>query len=71
MHDGPDVGDGHRGSARVREVIERMRPRLVMRGHAHWDQPLAELATGFQVLNVHARLVALRPTSIRCLDRIS
>lgn len=60
MHDGPDGGDGQRGSPRIREVLERMRPGLVVRGHAHWDQSLAELATGVQVLNVHARLVVLR-----------
>jgi Icc-related predicted phosphoesterase len=60
MHDGPDGGDGQRGSPRVREVIERMRPRLVIRGHAHWDQALVELATGVQILNAHARLVVLR-----------
>jgi Icc-related predicted phosphoesterase len=57
MHDGPDGGDGQRGSPRVREVLERMCPRLIIRGHAHWDRPLAELATGVQVLNVDARVV--------------
>jgi Icc-related predicted phosphoesterase len=60
MHDGPDSGDGQRGSPRVREVVERLRPKLVVRGHAHWAQPLAELTTGTQVLNVDARLVVLR-----------
>jgi Icc-related predicted phosphoesterase len=60
MHDGPDGGDGLRGSPRIRDVIERMQPELVVRGHAHWDQPLVELATGVQILNAHGRLILLR-----------
>jgi len=59
-HDGPDapVG-GHRGSPVIREAIERLRPSLVVRGHAHWKQPLAQLSGGVQVLNVDARVVVL------------
>jgi Icc-related predicted phosphoesterase len=60
MHDGPDdpVG-GHSGSPAIREAVERLRPSLVVRGHAHWKQPLAQLAGGVQVLNVDARVVIM------------
>jgi len=59
-HDGPDdpVG-GHRGSPIIREVVERLRPSLVVRGHAHWRDPLVQLSNGVQVLNVDARVVVL------------
>jgi Icc-related predicted phosphoesterase len=59
-HDGPnDPVGGHRGSPRIREVVERFAPSLVVRGHAHWNQPLARLSGGVQVLNVDARVVVL------------
>jgi Icc protein len=59
-HDGPDdpVG-GHRGSPVIREAVERLRPSLVVRGHAHWREPLTQLSGGVQVLNVDARVVVL------------
>lgn len=60
-HDGPDGPmSGCRGSSLVREVIETSRPTLVVRGHAHWIEPLVELPNGTQVLNVDARMVVLR-----------
>jgi Icc-related predicted phosphoesterase len=60
MHDGPDIPEsGFRGSQRIREVLQQSDPTLVVRGHAHWDQPLAELSCGTQVLNVDARVVIL------------
>ncbi|MCC9600997.1 metallophosphoesterase [Stieleria sp. JC731] len=60
MHDGPDVPEfGFRGSPRMREAIERSDPTLIVRGHAHWNKPLAELPNGTQVLNVDARVVIL------------
>ena len=60
-HDGPnDPVQGHRGSSIIREVVERLRPSLVVRGHAHWKQPLVRLCGGVQVLNVDARVVVLR-----------
>jgi Icc-related predicted phosphoesterase len=60
-HDGPDApAQGFRGSAIVRETFERLRPSLVVRGHAHWPQPLVELSGGVQVLNVDARVVIIR-----------
>jgi len=60
MHDGPDVPDsGHRGSPRVRQVVEQAEPALIVRGHSHWKEPLATLSNGTQVLNVDARVVIL------------
>ena len=59
-HDGPnDPVGGHRGSPLIREVVERLRPSLIVRGHAHWKQPLVQLSGGVQVLNVDARVVVL------------
>jgi Icc protein len=59
-HDGPnDPNQGLRGSPIIREVVERLKPSLVIRGHAYWKQPLAQLAGGVQVLNVDARVVVL------------
>ena len=61
MHDGPDVPESrHRGSPVIRQALERLRPPLVVRGHAYWKQPLVELAGGTQVLNVDGRVVVLR-----------
>lgn len=60
-HDGPNDPVGrHRGSPRIREIVERLQPSLVVRGHAHWREPLARLSGGVQVLNVDARVVVLR-----------
>lgn len=61
LHDGPDTSSpGFRGSPRVRELLETQAPSLVIRGHAHWSTPLAELPGGTQVLNVDARVAILR-----------
>jgi hypothetical protein len=62
MHDGPDApAHRFRGSPLVRDVIEQCDcGTLVVRGHAHWPEPLAELAGGTQVLNVDARVVVLQ-----------
>ncbi|MEZ4452178.1 MAG: hypothetical protein R3B09_22120 [Nannocystaceae bacterium] len=57
LHEGPDSGLG-RGNPRVRALVEDKRA-LVVCGHAHWHEPLAELAGGAQVLNVDARVVVL------------
>ncbi len=60
-HEGPDApAQGYRGSTLVREMIEASSPTLVVRGHAHWQEPLAELPGGTQVLNVDARMIILR-----------
>jgi 3',5'-cyclic-AMP phosphodiesterase len=64
MHDGPNVPElDLRGSPCIREALELLDRPLVIRGHAHWNQPLAELANGLQVLNVDARVVILRQAS--------
>jgi len=64
MHEGPDgPGFGQRGDPRIRAVLEN-RPAqdtscLIIRGHKHWNSPLAQLSSGLQVLNVDARVVIL------------
>ncbi|MCA9073180.1 MAG: metallophosphoesterase [Planctomycetaceae bacterium] len=60
MHDGPNGSEKQRGSRSIRETIEQASPQLIIRGHAHWHDPLATLDNGTQVLNVDARLVVLR-----------
>ncbi|QDV40655.1 hypothetical protein Enr13x_04890 [Stieleria neptunia] len=70
MHEGPDLPElGFRGSPKIRHVLERSESTLVVRGHAHWNQPFAELSNGPQVLNVDARVVILtKDQSSRSLD---
>jgi Icc-related predicted phosphoesterase len=64
MHDGPDApSHGFRGSPMVRQLIELLRPPLVVRGHAHWNEPFVELDGWVQVLNVDARVIILRDRS--------
>lgn len=61
LHAGPDVpGTRVRGSAPIREVLERREGLLVVCGHAHWEEPLATLHGGTQVLNVDSRAVLLQ-----------
>lgn len=60
MHDGPDVPERNlRGTSLIRETLEKFDRPLVIRGHKHWDMPVAELSGGLQVLNVDARVVIL------------
>lgn len=60
MHDGPDVPELNlRGTSQIRETLESFDRPLVIRGHKHWDIPVAELCSGLQVLNVDARVVIL------------
>ena len=64
MHEGPDSPlQGFRGSTMVRQLIELLRTPLVVRGHAHWNEPFVELDGGVQVLNVDSRVVILRRRS--------
>lgn len=58
LHQGPNGASDQRGDALVRDRIERSGPGLVVCGHVHWDEPLAELGSS-QVLNVDARALVL------------
>lgn len=61
MHDGPDhEPTASRGVPAIRAVLEREKGPLVIRSHRHWLDPLAELSSGTQVLNVCERVVVLR-----------
>ena len=60
-HDGPSVpGTNLKGSDFIRTVVQKLRPGLVVRGHAHWETPMVELNGGVQVLNVDARVAVIR-----------
>ena len=64
LHDGPnDCEQTRKGNSLMRETLEAARDCLVVRGHTHWEQPLAPLANGTQVLNVDSRVVVLHPSS--------
>lgn len=56
LHEGPDDGGRRLGNPRVRALVEGGRS-LVVCGHAHWREPLCELAGGAQVVNVDARVL--------------
>lgn len=59
-HDGPEgVLPGQRGLARVRELLGASSVPLLVRGHAHWEEPFCDIPGGTQVLNVDARVVIL------------
>lgn len=60
LHQGPSLREQRRiGHDAVREALEGT-GRLVVCGHAHWAEPLAQLPRGPQVLNVDGRAVLLR-----------
>ncbi|MCY1058697.1 metallophosphoesterase [Nannocystis sp. SCPEA4] len=58
LHEGPEGGPRQRGNPDVRDAVDG-RGALVVCGHCHWHDPLAELPGGAQVLNVDARAVLL------------
>lgn len=58
LHEGPDAGPRQLGNPDVRGAVDG-RGALVVCGHCHWHEPLAELPGGTQVLNVDARVVLL------------
>jgi len=61
LHDGPNVaGTDLPGWPSIRHLLESATPVLMIRGHDHWPQPMAELANGTQVLNVEGRVVVLQ-----------
>ena len=60
LHDGPDVPHlGLRGSSIIRETLSLDSQVPVIRGHARWKTPLAELDSGMQILNVDSIAVVL------------
>lgn len=61
LHDGPDdPAKGELGSPEVRHLLLlHPAPVLVLRDHAHWADPLADLSPHCQVVNADARVVAL------------
>ncbi len=59
LHDGPDAPDLQLlGNPVIRDSLSRWDEALVVRGHCHWDIPLAGL-NRVQVLNVDSRVVVL------------
>lgn len=61
MHDGPSGPlSGQRGYDSTQAICAAGRPSLIVRGHAHWDDPFCELANGTQILNVDQRVVIVR-----------
>lgn len=60
MHEGPcGPNPGQRGLSQALEILRGSGVELVIRGHAHWTQPLAEFEDGLQILNVAERMVIL------------
>lgn len=62
LHQGPSgPGDGQSGHESVKAALEaRSDGPLVICGHVHWPQPLAELRSGVQVLNVDGTALVLQ-----------
>lgn len=59
-HEGPCGNKaGQRGDFRILDLLERHAPCLIIRGHKHWPDPLAEFPSGLQILNVDKRVVIL------------
>jgi Icc-related predicted phosphoesterase len=58
LHEGPDGGDGQRGSSTIRGIVEAGEVGLTICGHDHWHAPLAAHETG-QILNVDTRAVVM------------
>jgi 3',5'-cyclic-AMP phosphodiesterase len=60
MHEGPDgLALDQQGNSKIRDLLERHPPHLVIRGHKHWAEPFTQLPGGLQILNVDARVVIL------------
>ncbi|WP_394846898.1 metallophosphoesterase [Pendulispora brunnea] len=65
LHEGPDVPhDGRRGNSDVRNALDpgiwREGPApIVVCGHVHWHEPLAEIRGGVQAVNVDGRAILL------------
>lgn len=59
MHDGPEGNERQLGRPSVRQTLQSARRTLIIRGHAHWKDPLAVLSNGTQILNADSRVVLL------------
>jgi len=60
MHEGPEgLALDQQGNSKIRDLLERHPPHLVIRGHKHWAEPFAQFPGGLQILNVDARVVIL------------
>jgi Icc-related predicted phosphoesterase len=59
LHEGPNGGERQPGNDLLRATIDAARVPLVICGHDHWRDPLAQRATG-QILNVDTRVVVVR-----------
>ena len=60
LHESPGFpANGLIGSGRLRSVLEVAPAVTVFCGHSHWSEPLLELASGLQVINVDARCLVL------------
>lgn len=66
LHQGPEVPEdrlpGHSG---IREQLEAGPRLLLFCGHVHWDQPLAELDNGTQILNTDGRVLLFTAASLQ------
>lgn len=59
-HEGPcGTHADQRGLERLRGTVAGSGIGLLIRGHKHWETPVAELPCGLQILNVDARVVIL------------
>jgi Icc-related predicted phosphoesterase len=66
LHQGPEVPGallpGHSG---IREQLEAGPELLLFCGHVHWDQPMAELDNGTQILNTDGRVLLFTAASLQ------
>ena len=60
LHAPPEGAAGQKGSRVLRQLLERYDTRLTICGHVHWNEPLAMLQGGQQVINVDKRVVLLK-----------
>lgn len=59
LHQGPDLPAQDRsGEPMIREILERSGESLIVFGHCHWPEPLAQIGRN-QVVNVDARVLVL------------
>lgn len=67
MHDGPDIPTKNLvGTQSLRRSLEKASAEtLVIRGHKHWERPLAKLSDRVQVLNVHSSVLMLVSDNIK------